>query len=82
MPSVINLGFMNITSPQQGAAVTVGQSIITGMDANRKFNQGFGGPFGIFNFQALNVGNNIDAFDVVDSPIFDQDFKGNIGGNI
>lgn len=35
MPSVINLGVLNVNTPQQNASVIGGESILTGMDANR-----------------------------------------------
>ncbi|MBO0962412.1 hypothetical protein J1P26_22170 [Neobacillus sp. MM2021_6] len=82
MPSVINLGVLNVNTPQQNSAVTVGQSIVTGMDANRKYNLAFGGTFGLFNIVSMNVGNNIDSLDGIDGVILDQDFKPNLGGNI
>ena len=82
VPSVINLGVLNVNTPQQNSAVTVGQSIVTGMDANRKYNLAFGGTFGLFNIIATNIGNNVDSFDGIDGVIFDQDFKPSFGGNI
>lgn len=82
MPSIINLGIMNVNTPQQNSNVTIGESIITGMDANRKFNTAFGGTFGLFNNVSLNIGNNMDALDAIDGVIFDQDFKANFGANI
>lgn len=82
MPSVINLGILNVNSPQPNAAVIVGESVINGMDANRKYNLGFGGIYGFNNMIAGNVSNNIDSFEMIDGVIFDQDIKPNFGGNI
>ncbi|OIK10417.1 hypothetical protein BIV60_21475 [Bacillus sp. MUM 116] len=82
MPSVINLGIMNINSPQPNAAVFVGESIVTGMDGNRKYNLGFGGLYGFFNVSAGNISNIVDSFEVIDGVIFDQDFKPNFGPNL
>ena len=82
MPSVINLGIMNINSPQPNAAIFVGESVVTGMDGNRKYNLGFGGLYGFFNIVAGNVSNNIDSFEAIDGVIFDQDFKPNLGNNL
>ena len=82
MPTVINLGIMNINSPQPNAAVFVGESIVTGMDDNRKYNLGFGGQYGAFNTIAGNISNNADSFEVIDGVIFDQDFKPNLGSNV
>ncbi|MBI0576868.1 MULTISPECIES: hypothetical protein [Bacillaceae] len=82
MPSVINLGVLNVNTPQQNANVSIGESIITGMDSNRKFNQGFGSTFGFFNVLTLNVANNLDNLDGIDGVIFDQDIKPNFGANI
>lgn len=82
MPSVINLGLLNVNSPQQNSVVTVGQGIVTGMDANRKYNLALGGTFGFFNNIMANVANNVDPMDGIDGVIFDQDLKPNLGGNL
>ncbi|GHH97749.1 hypothetical protein [Neobacillus kokaensis] len=82
MPSVINLGVLNVNTPQQNSAITVGESILTGMDANRKYNLAFGGTFGLFNIVSANIGNNIDSLDGIDGVIFDQDIKPNFGANV
>jgi hypothetical protein len=73
---------MNINSPQPSAAIFVGESIVTGMDANRKYNLGFGGLYGAFNVSAGNISIINDSFEVIDGAIFDQDFKPNFGNNI
>lgn len=80
MPSVINLGIMNINSQQPSAAVFVGESVVTGMDANRKYNMGFGGVYGFGNVVMGNLSNVADSFEMMDGVIFDQDFKPSIGG--
>lgn len=80
MPSVINLGFLNVNSPQPSSAVIVGESVINGMDANRKYNLNMGGIYGFANAVAGNLNNINDSFEVVDGVIFDQDIKPNIGG--
>ena len=82
MPSVINLGIMNINSPQPNAAIFVGESVVTGMDGNRKYNLGFGGQYGFLNVITGNISNNVDSFEVIDGVIFDNDFKPSIGGII
>ncbi|MFF2447881.1 hypothetical protein QNH39_03925 [Neobacillus novalis] len=82
MPSVINLGIFNVNSPQPSSAIFIGESIVTGMDANRKYNLGFGGIYGFGNVQAGNLVNNLDSFEVIDGAIFDNDIKPNFGPNI
>ncbi|WML48964.1 hypothetical protein RCG23_02290 [Neobacillus sp. PS3-34] len=82
MPSVINLGIFNVNSPQPNAAVIVGEAVVNGMDANRKYNLGFGGIYGFNNLIAGNVSNNADSFEMFDGLIFDQDYKPVIGGNV
>ncbi|WML56623.1 hypothetical protein [Neobacillus sp. PS2-9] len=82
MPSVINLGIMNINSPQPSSAIFVGESIVTGMDANRKYNLGFGGIYGYLNAITGNISNNADSFEFMDGVIFDQDYKPSVGGNL
>ncbi|MEH7107093.1 MULTISPECIES: hypothetical protein [Bacillaceae] len=81
MPSVINLGVLNINSPQPSSAIFVGEAVVTGMDANRKYNLGFGGIYGCLNAVTGNITNNADSFEFMDGLIFDQDFKPSIGGN-
>lgn len=81
VPSIINLGAMNINSLQPSAAVFVGESVVTGMDANRKYNLGIGGSYGVLNAVTGNLINIADSFEVIDGVIFDQDIKPNIGGN-
>jgi len=82
VPTVINLGVLNVNSPQPNSAVSVGETIINGMDANRKYNLNIGGIYGFANAIAGNLNNNADSFEVIDGVIFDQDIKPNIGGNI
>lgn len=82
MPSVINLGAINVNSLQPSSAVLVGESIINGMDANRKYNLNVGGIYGVGNMITGNLNNNADSFEMIDGVIFDQDIKPNIGGNI
>ncbi|WP_223587958.1 hypothetical protein [Neobacillus bataviensis] len=81
MPSVINLGMLNVNSQQPSAAIFIGESVVTGMDANRKYNLGIGGIYGSLNAVTGNLVNNADSFEVMDGVIFDQDFKPSIGGN-
>ncbi len=80
VPSVINLGVFNVNSPQPSSAVVVGESVINGMDANRKYNLNMGGIYGFATVVTGNINNNADSFEVMDGLIFDQDFKPNIGG--
>ncbi|NRD77130.1 hypothetical protein HPT25_06425 [Bacillus sp. BRMEA1] len=80
MPSVINLGILNVNSTQPSSAVNVGESVINGMDANRKYNLNVGGMYGFGNVITCNLNNINDSFEMVDGVIFDQDIKPNIGG--
>ena len=82
MPSVINFGFLTVNSQQPSSVFIVGQSMINGMDANRKYNLNMGGVYGISNLNAGNLNNIVDSFEVVDGPIFDQDIKPNVSGNV
>jgi hypothetical protein len=82
VPTVINLGVFNVNSPQPSSAVVIGESIINGMDANRKYNLNMGGVYGFANAITGNLNNNNDSFEVIDGAIFDQDIKPNIGGNL
>ncbi|EKN70605.1 hypothetical protein BABA_04159 [Neobacillus bataviensis LMG 21833] len=80
MPSIVNIGLLNVNSPQPSAAVFVGEGMVNGMDANRKYNLNMGGNYGINNLNIGNINNIVDSFEVLDGVIFDQDFKPNIGG--
>jgi hypothetical protein len=80
MPSVINLGIFNVNSPQASSAIFIGQGVVNGMDANRKYNLNMGGVYGFNNANAGNVNNIADSFEMIDGVIFDQDLKPNIGG--
>ncbi|MED4206324.1 hypothetical protein [Neobacillus mesonae] len=80
MPSIINLGSLNVNSPQPSSAINVGETVINGMDANRKYNLNIGGIYGFANAIAGNLNTNIDNFEMIDGVIFDQDIKPNIGG--
>jgi hypothetical protein len=82
VPSVINLGVFNVNSPQQSSVVQVGELVVNGMDANRKYNLNLGGMYGIGNAVTGNLNNINDSFEVMDGLIFDQDIKPNLGGNI
>ena len=82
MPSVINLGVFNVNSPQPSSAVVVGESVINGMDANRKYSINVGGMYGVGNVITGNLNNIADSLEMFDGVIFDQDIKPNIGGNV
>lgn len=82
VPSVINLGVFNVNSPQPNSVVQVGELVVNGMDANRKYNLNLAGMYGIGNIAIGNLNNIADSFEVVDGVIFDQDIKPNFGGNI
>lgn len=83
MPSLINLGIMNVNTPQHNASIFLGKAVITGMDANMKFNAGRSGQYGFFRTVMGNVNINLDSNEVADGNIMDQDIKPNLsGGNI
>ncbi|CRK84850.1 hypothetical protein [Neobacillus massiliamazoniensis] len=72
MPSIIKIGILFVNSPQPNAAVNVGQTVINGMDANRKYNLSIGGSYGTNNV----ITNNPSTINgPIDGQIFDQDFK-------
>lgn len=83
MPSLINLGMLNVNTPQQNSSVFLGESIVTGMDANMKFNAGRSGQYGFYCVDMYNFNLNVDSMEFADGNIFDQDLKPNlVGGNI
>ncbi|WP_251550403.1 hypothetical protein [Neobacillus muris] len=82
MPSVITLGALNVNSLQPSSVVQVGELVINGMDANRKYNLNLGGMYGFANAVTGNLNNISDSFEAVDGVIFDQDIKPNLAGNI
>jgi len=82
VPSVITLGALNVNSLQPSSVVQVGELVINGMDANRKYNLNLGGMYGFANAVTGNLNNISDSFEAVDGVIFDQDIKPNLAGNI
>lgn len=80
MPSIINVGVVNINTPQQNSSVFFGESVVTGMDANMKFNGGHSGQFGFFHLTINQVNINIDSFEVADGNMLEQAAKNNAGG--
>lgn len=81
MASIVNVGILNINSPQPSSAIFVGEGIVNGMDANRKYNLNSGGTYGINTINAGNINNVADSFEIIDGVIFDQDFKPSIPVN-
>ncbi|MBS4214878.1 MULTISPECIES: hypothetical protein [Neobacillus] len=82
MASVVNVGILNINSPQPSSAIFVGEGIVNGMDANRKYNLNSGGIYGINTINAGNINSVADSFEIIDGVIFDQDIKPIIATNI
>lgn len=82
MASIVNVGILNINSPQPSSAIFVGEGIVNGMDANRKYNLNSGGTYGINTINAGNINNVADSFEIIDGVIFDQDIKPSIATNI
>jgi hypothetical protein len=82
VPLVLNLGVLNVNSLQPSSAFLVGESIINGMDANRKYNLNLGGMYGFANAVTGNLNNIADSFEMFDGVIFDQDIKPNVAGNV
>ncbi|MCM3571075.1 hypothetical protein [Neobacillus mesonae] len=78
----INIGTINVNTPQQNGVVFVGQNIVTGMDANMKSNSAHGGTFGLFDIVTKNYNINLDNFELADGNINDQNIKTNSGNNI
>lgn len=65
---------VSVNTMQQNCVVAVGESHITGMDANEKVNQSHGSIYGNGNHSVLNHNQNYDL-DVMDAIIEDQDIK-------
>jgi hypothetical protein len=80
MPSVINLGSLNVNTPQQNSSVFVGETVITGMDTNQKYNVGRAGKYGFFCTFFGDVSINLDGMEIADGNINDQDVKPNFNG--
>ncbi|MCL6593653.1 MAG: hypothetical protein K6T31_06720 [Alicyclobacillus sp.] len=82
MPSLIWIGAMNASTPQQNAGLFIGEINMTGWDANQKFNQAHGGLFGILNANFVWICNNVDGLEGADGNILDQDNKALLSGNV
>lgn len=80
MPSVINIGNVNVNTPQQNSAVFFGESIISGWDAHQKYNIGSGGYYGYLNFANNGFNVNFDGNEVIDGMVNYQDIKSISGG--
>ncbi|WDL96853.1 hypothetical protein [Alicyclobacillus sp. ALC3] len=82
MPSMINIGMVNVSTPQQNAAGAMfGEMSISGWDANMKMNLGEGGLFGVLCVVAGVVNFTWDGMEVADGNIFDQDLKAQFAVN-
>jgi hypothetical protein len=81
MPSIITIGALNVNTPQQNAAVIVGDTVMTGWDANQKFNAGHGGFFGWLNYSISTISITNDNFEFADGNINDADAKPYCGIN-
>lgn len=75
MPAFVISGMININTPQQNAAVFIGQNAAGGWDANMKFNTAQGGNFGIMSVQMDLANIMIDNLEFIDGVVFDSDFK-------
>lgn len=75
MATFISFGVIYSNSPNQNAGIFVGQTSITGMDANQKFNVGHGATFGQYNY--LHGSHNLvmDGFEYIDGLMNDMDNK-------
>lgn len=83
MPTVVTVGAVNVSTPQQNAIGTsMGQLNMTGWDANMKMSLGQGGIFGILCFNSGVINNTFDGLEGSDGNMFDQDMKAQIGGNV
>lgn len=82
MPSIINVGIVNINTPQQNSSIFIGETVLTGMDANMKFNAGHSGVYGLLDYEIFPLNTNFDNFEMIDGVMNDQDFKPNVGGNV
>ncbi|GEO24970.1 hypothetical protein AAC03nite_07550 [Alicyclobacillus acidoterrestris] len=82
MPSMFNIGILNVSTPQQNAGVFLGELNFTGWDANMKMNQGQGGIFGVLCMNGGVINSTFDGLEGADGNILDQDMKGQISGNV
>ncbi|MFF2447884.1 hypothetical protein ACFVSW_12365 [Neobacillus sp. NPDC058068] len=72
--SNITLGSVNVNTMEQNSSVFLGNSHVTGMDANEKVNYSQGAVFGNQNQLLNNVNTNNDQ-DFIDGIMEDQDIK-------
>lgn len=82
MPNIISFGVINVNSPQQNAGIFIGQINMTGWDANQKLNLAQGAIFGSHNWSSGHLNLTFDGYEIMDTPIFDQDIKSQIASNI
>lgn len=70
----LTLDNLHVQSMLQNSVVAIGDSQVTGMDANEKVNHSFGSIYGNANNAIGNVNVNIDQ-DAIDATIDDRDIK-------
>jgi hypothetical protein len=73
---VTRIGFesINVVTMSQNSGIFVGDVQITGLDSHTKQNSAQGATSGSQNVEARNLNCVLDT-DVIDTPIFDQDYK-------
>lgn len=69
----IIFNMINVNTPQTNGAIAIGENLMAQWSANAKLNSGMGFLFGI-NY-TLNAFDGIMDSDIVDAPIFDNDFS-------
>lgn len=82
MPSIINIGYVNINTPQQNAGAFFGETVIAGWDANQKYNAAHGGLYGYLNATGNNFNYIMDGYEMIDGAINDNDMKMQPGGTV
>lgn len=82
MAMVVTFNMVNIAgSPQQNAGIFVGETAMTGWDANQKQNFAMGGNFGSLDVRQANFSWQFDP-DAVDAIINDLDNKAALNTNV
>lgn len=81
MAVFINFGGVKIAAQSNNAGVWFGQNIQNGWDAHSVTKMAAGFNMGDFSYLPTLFGLYIDP-DVIDSPIADQDIKGNANINV
>lgn len=83
MPNFISFVALNFNTSTQNAGVYIGQTNISGFDANMKMNLGNGSNFSLWSISNMgSIMANWDGMEGADGVIIDTDMKPDMNGQV